>query len=110
MRGEARRTRLRLMRDMKSRRKTTLLKALSVPVAERLVGFGRAGEGLTASKEAVELDEELDVDVVPVWIGLMVIFGGWVRGIRLGRLAVRRAHVVLVDAGNWLAYLFYRDV
>jgi hypothetical protein len=64
MRWEAPWTRLRLTRDMKSRRRTTLLNGLSVPVSRQLFISTPYGVWLTAGEEAVELDEELEVDIV----------------------------------------------
>ena len=73
MRGRAPWTRLRLTRDMKSRRSTTLLNGLSVPavhVSSSPTLFSRIACGqdwLTAGEEAVEFDEELEVDIVALW-------------------------------------------
>jgi hypothetical protein len=67
MRGRAPWTRLRLMRDMKSRRRTTLLNGLSVPtpLVRFLPSLSRCVfDMLTASQESVEFDEELEVDIV----------------------------------------------
>jgi uncharacterized protein (DUF2345 family) len=71
----------RLMRDIKSRRRTTLLKDDSVrPVARGSVYLSSPkGAGLTG-QEAVQLHEQLEIDIIA-----------------RGRLAVRAANVMSVE-------------
>ena len=80
------------MRDMKSRRRTTLLNGLSVPAqswsAQPFVHI-KVWEGvLTTGKESVQLHEELDVDV----------FGH--RSPTVGA-----SYMVSVETVEWLAFL-----